>query len=221
MTATSSSTATTRTATSIRLARAAGPENDLCEDAIEIVCPEGGGSVTVSGSTTDATFDGVGFCGTSNTAPGVWYKVTHDGLVTASTCNQASYDTKLSVYDGGCDALGLRDRQRRHVRLQRLHERGDLGRRRHRGPDPGPRLRQRDRQLRPHGHLRSSPIEGDFCEDAIGPLAVDSVTPGTTTGATLDEPPSIDCGTAVTAPGVWYTVDRHRQHDDRIDVQRR
>jgi len=27
-----------------------------------------------------------------------------------------------------------------------------------------------------------------------------------TTGATIDEPPSIDCGTSVTAPGVWYTV---------------
>jgi hypothetical protein len=49
-------------------------------------------------------------------------------------------------------------------------------------------------------------IEGDLCEDSVGPLEVGSVTPGSTTDATLDEPPSIDCGTSVTAPGVWYTV---------------
>jgi hypothetical protein len=45
----------------------------------------------------------------------------------------------------------------------------------------------------------------DLCEDAI-PLTVGSVTSGTTEDATRDEPPEIDCGTAVTAPGVWYTV---------------
>ncbi|MGB5175725.1 MAG: hypothetical protein WBQ30_13390, partial [Thermoanaerobaculia bacterium] len=82
------------------------PENDECIDAIEVICPEGGGDVTISGTTVEATFDGVGTCGTSNTAPGVWYKVSHDGLLTASTCNQANYDTKLSVFDGECGALG-------------------------------------------------------------------------------------------------------------------
>jgi hypothetical protein len=46
----------------------------------------------------------------------------------------------------------------------------------------------------------------DFCEDSTGPLAVGSLTTGSTADATLDEPPDIDCGTSVTAPGVWYTV---------------
>ena len=46
----------------------------------------------------------------------------------------------------------------------------------------------------------------DLCADADGPLAVGSVTPGTTVDATFDEPPELDCGTSVTAPGVWYTV---------------
>jgi hypothetical protein len=45
----------------------------------------------------------------------------------------------------------------------------------------------------------------DECSDAYGPLAVDSVTPGTTIGATFDAGPNF-CDTRVTAPGVWYTV---------------
>ena len=52
----------------------------------------------------------------------------------------------------------------------------------------------------------AQPPANDACADAVGPLAVGSVTSGSTTNATLDEPPDIDCGTSVTAPGVWYTV---------------
>ena len=176
------------------------PENDFCEDAIEIVCGQ-----TISGTTTSATFDDVGFCGTSNTAPGVWYKVAYDGLITASTCNQADYDTKLSVFDGECGALGCIA-----------------------GNDDGPGCSGftsevtwggdgSENLVLVHGFGTATgdfdltvtctdPAENDVCEDAIGPLAVGSVTPGTTTTATVDEPPDIDCGTSVTAPGVWYTV---------------
>lgn len=80
---------------------APGAENDLCKDALPISC-----DVTVSGLTTNATFDNVGTCGTSNTAPGVWYtfEATKD-FVELSTCNQASYDTKISLFTGSCDAL--------------------------------------------------------------------------------------------------------------------
>ena len=42
-------------------------DNDLCENATPISC----GS-SIDGSTLDATFDDVGFCGTSNTTSGVW-----------------------------------------------------------------------------------------------------------------------------------------------------
>jgi len=179
--------------------------NDLCEDAIEVVCPEGGGSVTVSGSTLDATFDAAPFCGTSNTAPGVWYKVTHDGVLTASTCNQASFDTKISVYDGGCGGLncvtGLDDTAGCAGFTTEVSW----------GADGTEDL------ILVHGFGSATgnfdltvtcgeAAENDDCDDAIGPLAVGSVTPGSTSDATLDEPPSIDCGTAVTAPGVWYTV---------------
>ena len=202
-----------------------GPENDFCADAIEIVCPDGGGSVTVSGSTIDATFDGAPFCGTSNTAPGVWYKVVLPAddsdsdsdsvsdsgvqlptILTASTCNQANFDTKLSVYDGTCDGLecltGNDDTSGCSGFTTEVQWASE-------GPE---------NLILVHGFANevgdfdltvtcSDPIEGDFCEDSIGPLAVGSVTSGSTTDATPDEPPDIDCGTSVTAPGVWYTVE--------------
>ena len=78
------------------------PANDLCADAIEVTC----GSVT-AGTTVDATFDAAPFCGTTNTSPGVWYRLMGDGsdFVIASTCNDADYDTKISVYTGSCGAL--------------------------------------------------------------------------------------------------------------------
>ena len=44
----------------------------------------------------------------------------------------------------------------------------------------------------------------DLCADAI-PVAVPSVTIGTTTGATIDDDYPF-CGTGITSPGVWYTV---------------
>jgi hypothetical protein len=176
------------------------PDNDLCEDAIVLECGD-----TVSGTTNEATFDDAGFCGTSNTAPGVWYSVAFDGIITASTCNQADYDTKLSAFDGECGDLGC------------------IG-----GNDDSPGCTGftselswesdgSENLLLVHGFgtatgnfdltLSCFEIEdNDICEDAAGPLAVDTVTPGSTLGATADEPPDIDCGTSVTAPGVWYDV---------------
>lgn len=45
----------------------------------------------------------------------------------------------------------------------------------------------------------------DTCDTAEGPLAVPSLTPGTTIGAGAD-PGAPLCGTSVSANGVWYTV---------------
>jgi Abnormal spindle-like microcephaly-assoc'd, ASPM-SPD-2-Hydin len=76
------------------------PPNDLCDNAILIGC-----GASVNGTTVLATFDNVGTCGTSNTAPGVWYKTIGTGSpITVSTCTAASYDTKLSVFSGTCAA---------------------------------------------------------------------------------------------------------------------
>lgn len=76
-------------------------ENDDCADAVAINCGE-----TVSGLTIGATIDDLDGCGVSITAPGVWYTVTGEGwLINLSTCGQADFDTKLSVYSGDCDSL--------------------------------------------------------------------------------------------------------------------
>jgi hypothetical protein len=76
--------------------------NDACAGAEPISCGE-----TVSGTTTGATFDDVGTCGTSNTAPGVWYAFTGTGdFIGLTTCNPGTdYDTKLSVFTGSCGGL--------------------------------------------------------------------------------------------------------------------
>jgi hypothetical protein len=57
------------------------------------------------------------------------------------------------------------------------------------------------------GDCLPPPPPGDLCEDAIGPLAVPSVTPGSTAGSTTDIGfPSPCGGGSITSPGVWYTV---------------
>jgi subtilisin-like proprotein convertase family protein len=61
---------------------------------------------TVSGNTSvDGQFPGAApFCVTSVSALGVWYTTTGTGgTFTASTCNQAAYDTKINVYCNDCD----------------------------------------------------------------------------------------------------------------------
>lgn len=80
-----------------------GAINDECENALPIACGE-----TVSGSTDDASPDVFPACGTvDNGAAGVWYEIVApaDGMLTASTCNQADYDTKLFIFEGACGAL--------------------------------------------------------------------------------------------------------------------
>ena len=73
--------------------------NDLCADAFPITC-----NSSVFGATTSATADGAPYCGTSNSAPGVWYTFVGDGSdVELTTCSASTdYDTKLTVYTGSC-----------------------------------------------------------------------------------------------------------------------
>ncbi|MCB0771159.1 MAG: proprotein convertase P-domain-containing protein, partial [Flavobacteriales bacterium] len=49
------------------------------------------------------------------------------------------------------------------------------------------------------------PPDNDLCGDAIA-ISCNSVTSGTTSGATAEAPAPAFCGTGLTAPGVWYTV---------------
>lgn len=75
--------------------------SDVCAGAVPIACGD-----TLSGSTTAATEDGVAACGTSISAPGVWYTFIGDGDQTVlSTCSNVSYDSKINVYSGSCTAL--------------------------------------------------------------------------------------------------------------------
>jgi len=81
----------------------AQPANDLCAGAIPIQC-----NSTTAGTTIGAAIDNdAGFCGSASiTSPGVWYSFTGiDGETVLSTCNMASYDTKISVFTDGCGTL--------------------------------------------------------------------------------------------------------------------
>ena len=177
------------------------PENDLCSAAIPLACGD-----TISGTTNLATFDDVGFCGTSNTAPGVWYSVTAaaGSFITASTCNAADFDTKLTAFDGECGDLGCIDGNDDTAGCGLTTELTWPG-------DDTEDL------LLVHGFGTATgnfdltvtceePPENDICEDAEGPLEAGDIVSGSTSLAALDEPPDIDCGTPVTAPGVWYEV---------------
>ncbi|MFQ5423437.1 MAG: hypothetical protein ACE5F9_05590 [Phycisphaerae bacterium] len=77
--------------------------NDDCATATLVAVP----SVT-SGSTATATADVAPTCSFVNdTAPGVWYQVIGTGnTMTASLCSGVTaYNSKLSVYCGGCASL--------------------------------------------------------------------------------------------------------------------
>lgn len=82
----------------------AQPPNDIEAGAFPIMS-----GVTVSGTTVGANVDSPGgatTCGTAITGPGVWYfMVGNGGALTASTCNAASYDTKISVFSGNPGSL--------------------------------------------------------------------------------------------------------------------
>ncbi len=86
--------------------------NDNCVDAIEI------GEGDLSFSTVGATSDGRDLPETCNEgfgttfAPDIWYSITpsEDTGIIVSTCNQASYDTRLAAYAGcGGPLVGCND----------------------------------------------------------------------------------------------------------------
>ncbi|MHC4990778.1 MAG: hypothetical protein ACYTGC_07330, partial [Planctomycetota bacterium] len=177
--------------------------NDDCEDAIALPVP----SMT-AGTTMFATVDaGVPDCSVGITSPGVWYTVEGAGApMTATLCpprGGADFDSKLTVYSGSCadltcvvdndDTCGLQSEVSWCARTGTTYYilvhgfGGEFG---------GFTL-----DVREDG---TQPCDNDECTDAV-PLAVPSTTDGTTVFATLDMDAPF-CGTAVTSPGVWYTV---------------
>jgi hypothetical protein len=82
----------------LHLAATAQLPNDDCAGALPIAC-----GLSAVGNTATATTDTAPTCGTSITAPGVWFSASGLlGTVTITTCPDTEYDTKLNVYQGGC-----------------------------------------------------------------------------------------------------------------------
>ncbi|GIV35221.1 MAG: hypothetical protein KatS3mg031_2756 [Chitinophagales bacterium] len=174
------------------------PANDLCADALAIFCGE-----SVSGTTQSATADSVSFCGTSNSAPGVWYSFTGTGdFVTVSTCNAANYDTKISVFTDGCGTLTCVGGNDDFTGCSGFtSEVGFLS-------TPGVQY-----LILVHGFQNESgsftlsvncePVTAtnDLCTSAI-PIGCGDTITGSTADATPDAAPF--CSTSNTAPGVWY-----------------
>jgi hypothetical protein len=135
--------------------------------------------------------------------------------MTASTCDWADYDTKISVYCRGCeesycvggndDGLGCVDFRSEFswcseegveylILVHGFFAEGNF-----------------DLAVFDDGVacdpdvICSAAPENDLCENAI-PVDVPSTTMGTTAGAGIDYPAAPDCGTIITSPGVWYSV---------------
>lgn len=72
--------------------------NDDCSTAISLSCGD-----IVTGTTLGAINETETNCGTTITSPGVWYSIIGEGSdINLSTCNQADFDTKISVFNGSC-----------------------------------------------------------------------------------------------------------------------
>ena len=179
------------------------PSNDLCDNAIPISC----GS-SISGTTTGSTFDDAGFCGTSNTAGGVWYTFTATNpIATLSTCNNANYDTKISVYSGSCGALVCVGGQDDNFDAGCLNFTTKL--------TVVTTIGQQYWVL-VHGFGQATGdftlsidcvnpvVPNDLCDGAI-PISCGSTVSGTTTGSTFDNVGF--CGTSNTTGGVWYSFE--------------
>lgn len=179
--------------------------NDLCDNAIAVAI----GSTT-GGSTLEATFDNVGDCGTSNTAPGVWFSVVGNGyILTASTCNDADYDTKISVFTDGCGTLTC---------IGGNDDNGPAGCSYNTSLFQWPSQTGVEYLILVHGWSANigdfnltvttetppEPLANDNCEDAIA-LEIPSITQGSSIGATADDVEQ--CGGYLTDMlGVWFTI---------------
>ena len=185
--------------------------NDLCANAEALSL-----GLPVAGATTDATTDpGAGtFCGTSISAPGVWYSIGGTGnTMTASLCGSA-YDTKLSVFCGDCsspicvggndDSCSLQsevswcsDASATYLILVHGFS-SSVG---------SFTIEVTDDGVPCAGAIDCAPVGGgnDLCDNAIDLGTLPASVTGTTTGATPDTAVSTSCGTSITAPGVWYS----------------
>ena len=182
------------------------PINDDCSNAI-LANP--GNPAAIVGTTVGASVSNASFCGSNVTSPSVWYKVIgNGGPITVSTCGQATFDTKLSVYTGNCNNLqcitGNDDGSGCNYFTSELTFNS---------------ISNQEYFIMVHafGTLSGTfnlsvwtptvSVPNDDCINAevITPSTNGTVISGTTIGATPDNVPSIN-GVSVTAPGVWYSI---------------
>ncbi|GEQ86650.1 hypothetical protein ULMS_21580 [Patiriisocius marinistellae] len=171
----------------------AGPTNDECDFAINVECGD-----VVTGDTSDDTDSG------GNAAPDEFFKFTGDGVaqdVTISLCDGGTaYDSLLRVFtdctltteiasnDDSCGLQSELEFESDGVSTYYIMVEGF-------GSNSG---------AFSLAVTCASPVENDLCENAIEIDCGASVT-GTTIAATIDnDVAGANCGTDITAPGVWY-----------------
>ncbi|MFZ1692561.1 MAG: fibronectin type III domain-containing protein [Flavobacteriales bacterium] len=176
--------------------RAQAP-NDLCANATLIACGQ-----ALNGTTAQATADAAPTCGTTITAPGVWFRIVGNGQqITVSTCPDEQYDTKLNVYTGTCGALvcvGGNDDANGDVFCSTVSFVSEAG------VDYLVLVQGYNGDTGPFTLTATcAGITADVCQGAL-PIACGNTYAGTTESATSDAAPF--CETGITAPGVWYTL---------------
>lgn len=169
------------------------PNDDPCS-ATTIVCGQ-----LIDGTTVDALPDNAATCGTTLTAPGVWYVFAGtDQQVTITTCLASDFDTKLNVYSGPCDGLACVVGNDDACDLASAVSFVAVS-----GTDYFILVQGYD------GFVGTFTIDvmctaptADVCQGAL-PIACGETVTNTTVGANPDTAP--DCFTDIDAPGIWYT----------------
>ncbi|KAL3913064.1 MAG: hypothetical protein SGILL_006639, partial [Bacillariaceae sp.] len=157
------------------------------------------------GSTWKSFWDGrINTCGDQmSTGYSIWYTFSTNTskLVEASTCNNADFDTQITVLSGSCsvldcvsfndEACGSQSAVTWYAEANVTYYLMVSGYREASGT---------------FGLTLSDATNHDDCFEAMGPLVPGSVVAGTTSGAQNIEVPQ-QCGdVTMSAPGVWYEI---------------
>jgi hypothetical protein len=190
--------------------------SDTCGESIQL--PSNGS--TSLGSTDNATLGDLPFCEGLGTGPGVWYAFIGTGVeVTASTCQEDSDASRITIYTGECDSLVCVDKVTTPCGLQSsvAWETGL-------GVEYFVFVQDASEEVRFLQNLEESPparrapegsfvlrVEGtpinDLCGNAIGPLLADGSTKfASTRSATSDAETLLCIEETQLGRGVWFTV---------------
>lgn len=184
--------------------------NDSCAAALSI--DDGVTPFNTANATTDGPSHGGSGCdqgGSSTISNDIWYDyvATCSGVLVASTCGSADFDTRLAIYNGcfcpvsdgnllvcndnapGCSGFtseavveGVFQNDCYKIRL------GATG------------------DLTGLGSLSVNCIGNDICSSP-DPISIGSTTQGTTRGTSVNDAAGLNCGQGfVDSPGVWYSV---------------